>query len=181
MAAAAIMLLMRAAHTVFSVFFPRGIALRIRNGVAVMLLAACWLAAQSPKKSPAPKATSRLATAIDQTLAQGYDAILPAHVSNLLGISLDAHEVPVKQANEMGEPIRGFDVSVAEHNNVVLFVDSRAEKKATYYLTSRHGVLRKVLSVADGVGHDRSPTMEDKEAFEKEKQHWLDVLAPKLH
>jgi hypothetical protein len=79
----------------------------------------------------------------------------------------------------MGEPIRGIEVSEAEHNNVVMFVESRAEKKTTFYLTSRRGVLRKVLSVIEGVGYDRLPTENDKREFEKEKQHWIDVLASK--
>jgi len=45
-------------------------------------------------------------------------------------------------------------------------------------LTSRQGVLRKVVSVKQGVGEIRRITSEDKKAFEKEKQFWLDRLAP---
>jgi hypothetical protein len=119
----------------------------------------------------------RLAAAIDRTVAEGHDAVLPPHVSHLLGISPQEHEVPIKQFVEMGEPIHGFEVSTAEHNNVVIFVESRAQKETTFYLTSRRGLLRKVLSVREGVGYDRSPTKDDKEAFEKEKQRWMDRLA----
>ena len=154
------------------------LASRRMGNVFVVVLTVCSVAAQSPRAA-APKAKSRLASAIDRTLEQGHDAILPPHVANLLGISPQEREVPVKQFAEMGELIRGFEVSAAAHNNVVLFVESRARKESTFYLTSRSGVLRKVLSVREGVGYARVPTKDDREAFEKEKQHWVDQLAPK--
>ena len=136
--------------------------------------ALCTLAAQTQKPA-APKAKTRLASAIDRTLEQGHDAILPPHVSTLLGISQE-QEVPVKQFVEMGELIRGFEVSTAEHNHVVIFVEKRAEKETTYYLTSRSGVVRRILSVRDGVGYARLPSKDDKDAFQKEKQTWVDKL-----
>ncbi len=143
-----------------------------------MLLVSGWLAAQS--QTPAtPKATSGLATAIDRTLDEGHDAVLPPHVSHLLGISPEEREVPVKQFVEMGESIRGFEVSTAEHNDVVIFVESRAQKQSLFYLASRHGLLRKVLAVVEGVGYARRPTKDDQEQFEKEKQRWINRLAPK--
>ena len=150
----------------------------IVGNVIVLLLAAGILAAQS-RTPAAPKAESRLTVAIDRTLAQGHSAILPPHVSHLLGISPEEREVPVKQFAEMGDPVRGFEVSTGQPNNVVLFVESRSKKQSTFYLTSRRGVLRKVLSVVEGVGYDRRPTSNDRSAFEKEKQRWLDRLAPK--
>ena len=165
---------MRAAH-----WFARGLTLRrILNGVVVMLLAVCALAGQS-RMPAASQARSRFASAIDRTVAQGHDAILPPHISHLLGISPQEHEVAVKQLVEMGEPIRGVEVSTTDDNNVVIFVESRAQKESTFYLASRRGVLRKVLSVINGVGYDRRPTKDDREAFEKEKQYWVEKLAPK--
>jgi hypothetical protein len=143
----------------------------------LMLLMVPLLVAQAPT-SAAPKAKSRLATAIDRTLEQGHDAVLPPHVSHLLGISPEEHEVPVKQFAEMGEPIRGFEVSAAEHKNLVLFVESRANNQSTFYLSSPRGTLRKVLAVIEGVGYARVPTKDDREAFEKEKQYWIDRLVP---
>jgi hypothetical protein len=79
----------------------------------------------------------------------------------------------------MGELIRGFEVSTADHNNVVIFVENRAQKQSTFYLTSKRGTLRKVLAVIKGTGYSRRPTKPDQEAFEKEKQRWVDQLAPK--
>ena len=107
------------------------------------------------------------------------DAVLPPHVSNLLGISPEEREVPVKQFVEMGALIRGFEVSTSEHNNVVIFFEDRAKKETTFYLTSRRGVLRRVLSVREGIGYGRVPNKADKDAFEKEKQDLVDKLVPK--
>ena len=151
---------------------------KTRHGLLLMLLAV-WAVASPAQKAAAAKTTSPLDRAVDRTLAEGHDALLPPHVSNLLGISPAEHEVPVKQAVEMGELIRGFEVSTAEHNNVVIFVENRAQKQTTYYLMSKHGTLRKVLAVIEGTGYSRQPTQEDREAFEKEKQRWLQELAPK--
>jgi hypothetical protein len=169
---------MQAAHALSLRCVHRIARKRIHNVIVVTLLAAGLMAAQSQAPGAA-KPQSRLVAAVDRTLEQGHDAILPSHVSHLLGISPDEHEVPVKQFVEMGEPIRGFEVSTAEHNNVVIFVESRARKESTFYLTSRRGVLRKVLSVVEGVGYDRPPKKADKDEFEKEKQYWQDRLGSK--
>ena len=79
----------------------------------------------------------------------------------------------------MGEPIKGFEVSTDEHQNVVIFIENRTAKEITFYLTSRAGTLRKVLSVREGTGYSRQPTKDDVESFRKEKQYWLDRLVPK--
>jgi hypothetical protein len=173
------MLVMRVDDPLVSARVPGNKALRRSASLfAVMLMASCWLPAQSQKPA-APKTKTRLAMAIDQTLEQGHDAVLPPHVSNLLGISPQEREVPVKQFVEMGALIRGFEVSTSEHNNVVIFVEDRAKKETTFYLTSRRGVLRRVLSVREGVGYRRVPNKADKDAFEKEKQDLVDKLVPK--
>ena len=168
------MLVMRAAHRMLSSSFARR---KMQNGLLLVLLAVGGV--RSPaQKSAGSQTTSPLSRAIDRTLAEGHDAILPPHVSNLLGISPDEHKVPVKQFVEMGELIRGFEVSTAEHNNVVIFVENRAQKQTTFYLMSKRGTLRKVLAVMEGTGHPRQPTKPDRETFEKEKQRWVDALAP---
>lgn len=171
------MLVMHAAHAPAFPVRKRTLR-RTREVVVTILLAAVPLAAQSQKPA-APKTKTRLAQAIDLTIKNGHDAILPPHVSNLLGISPEEHETRVKQAVEMGESIRGLDVSTDEHNDVVVFVENRLTKETTFYLTSRRGLLRRVLSVREGVGYPRRPTKDDQDLFRKEKQYWLDRLVPK--
>ena len=55
---------------------------------------------------PAPKRQTRLSAAVDRTLKDGKYAFLPPHVSHLLGLSPDEHQVPVKQLVLMGDTIR---------------------------------------------------------------------------
>jgi hypothetical protein len=124
------------------------------------------------------KSQQRLAKAISMTLAQGHDAILPPHISDLLGISPDKKEIPVKQFVQMGTVVRGFEVSKPENDDVVIFVEDRPASETTFYLTSPRGTVRKILDVKAGVGYPRKPTVSDKEAFAKEKTFWLDQLAP---
>ena len=147
--------------------------------LVILLLAhvVCSSIALSQSASPS-KAERRLAIAVDRTLTQGRDAILPPHISHLLGISPDEVEVPVKQFAQIGEVVKGFEVSIAKHQDIVIFLENRSNKEATFYLTSPFGKVRKVVSVKAGVGHDRPPTPRDKRAFEAEKQFWLDQLAP---
>jgi hypothetical protein len=60
----------------------------------------------------------------------------------------------------------------------VLFVVNEATNNQILYLTSKDGVLRKVIVVEAGTGRVQKITGEDRKAFEKEKQFWLDRLAP---
>jgi hypothetical protein len=53
-----------------------------------------------------------------------------------------------------------------------------AAKNQTLYLTSPEGTLRKVVAVKAGVGDVARITDNDRKAFAKEKQFWLDRLAP---
>jgi hypothetical protein len=116
--------------------------------------------------------------AVDRTLREGLHAQLPPHLSTLLGIS-EEKECPVRQGVVRTEKVvQGFDVSMANNNDVVLFVVNETTNDQTLYLTSREGVLRKVVSVKEGVGAVRRITSEDRKAFEKERQFWLDRLAP---
>jgi hypothetical protein len=74
--------------------------------------------------------------------------------------------------------VQGFDVSVTNHKNVVLFVVDEATNDQTLYLTSPAGTLRKMVTVKAGVGAEARIADKDKKAFEKEKQFWIARLAP---
>jgi hypothetical protein len=77
-----------------------------------------------------------------------------------------------------GQVVQGFDVSMTNKNDVVLFVVNETTKDQTLYLTSAEGTLRRMVSVEAGVGKVRRITNQDRKAFEKEKQFWLDRLSP---
>lgn len=146
--------------------------------IAMLAFVAFSLTSADAQAKPQLKTQRRLAAAVDKAVNEGRDAVLPPHISNLLGISPDQHEVPVKQFVIMGPPVKGFEVSASNHDQIVVFVEDRSKKESTFYLFSPRGAVRKVLSVREGVGYDRVPSAEDKKSFESEKQFWLDRLAP---
>lgn len=154
--------------------------LTARHKQLAILLLAHLICSSITLSQPAPpsNAQSRLALAVDKTLTQGRDAILPPHISHLLGISPNELDVPVKQFAQMGDVVKGFDVSTTRRGDIVIFLENRSNREATFYLTSPLGKVKKVVSVKAGVGYKRSPTAQDKRAFESEKLFWLDQLVP---
>jgi hypothetical protein len=147
--------------------------------VAFLLLGTTFLAAgQAPSAGSGTR--NRIARAADTVLTAGLQAKIPPHVSVMLGISPDRNECPVSQRFERnGKVVRGFNVSLADKNNIVLFVTDEAANEDTYYLTSSEGELRKVLAVREGTGHDLRVTSKEKAAFHKELQYWLDRIVPR--
>ena len=120
----------------------------------------------------------RMVRAVDKTLQEGLHAKLPPHLSTLLGLSNEEECLVMQGVVRTGKVVQGFDVSKANKNDVVLFVANEAANNQTLYLTSKEGALRKVVIVKEGVGRVQKVTGEDRKAFEKEKQFWLDRLAP---
>jgi hypothetical protein len=125
-----------------------------------------------------PQTQKRMALAVDRTLQEGLQAQLPPHLSTLLGISAEKECLVMQRLVRTGETVQGFDVSMANRNDVVVFVVNESTKDQTLYLTSREGSLRKLVSVIEGVGGVRRITSEERKGFEKEKRFWLDRLAP---
>jgi hypothetical protein len=128
--------------------------------------------------SPSPQARKRMARAVDKTLQEGLHAKLPPHLSTLLGLSQEEECQVTQGVVRTGKVVQGFDVSTANKNDVVLFVVNETTNDQTLYLTSKEGVLRKVVTVDEGVGQVQKITGQDRKAFEKQKQFWLDRLAP---
>ena len=127
---------------------------------------------------PSAQARKRMVQAVDKTLQEGLNAKLPPHLSTLLGLSQEQECLVRQGVVRTGKVVQGFDVSTVNKNDVVLFVVNETTNDQTLYLTSKEGVLRKVVSVEEGEGRVRKVTGEDRKAFEKEKQFWLDRLAP---
>ena len=157
------------------------IARRSSGGLAALpILALVMLPAVvgQVQHSPGAKAQGRFAQAADTTFRKGVHAKLPPHISTLLGVSKE-EECPVMQSVvRTGTVVQGFDVSVADKNDTVLFVVDETTNDQTLYLTSPAGTLRRVVSVKNGVGAVARITDKDMKAFEKEKQFWIDRLAP---
>ena len=128
--------------------------------------------------SPGPQVRKRMARAVGKTLQEGLHAKLPPHLSTLLGLSQEEECQVMQGVVRTEKVVQGFDVSTANKNDVVLFVVNETTNVQTLYLTSKEGVLRKVVTVDEGVGQVQKITGQDRKAFEKQKQFWLDRLAP---
>lgn len=157
------------------------IAGRPSDGLLAVLILALVISPEAlgqVQHSPLSQAQPRFAQAADKTSREGAHAKLPPHLSTLLGLSQE-DECPVMQGVvRTGTMVQGFDVSVANKNDIVLFVVDETANDQTLYLTSPQGTLRRVVSVKAGVGAEARITDKDKKAFEKEKQFWVDRLAP---
>jgi hypothetical protein len=147
--------------------------------LAVLVLSVAIMPATGQARpSPGARGRKRMAVAADKTFREGMHGKLPPHISTLLGLSQE-EECPVMQGVvRTGEVVQGFDVSIANQKDIVLFVVDEAAKNQTLYLTSPEGTLRKVVAVKAGVGDVARITDNDRKAFAKEKQFWLDRLAP---
>lgn len=153
-----------------------------RFAVAVVLVLTVLMSLSTTRAQvqhlPSQQARKRMVRAVDKTLQEGLHAKLPPHLSTLLGLSQEKECLVMQGVVRTGEVVQGFDVSTANKNDVVLFVVNEATNGQTLYLTTKEGVLRKVVTVEEGVGRIQKVTGEDRKGFEKEKQFWLDRLAP---
>lgn len=153
-----------------------------RFAVAVLLVLTVLMSVSTTRAQvqhlPSQQARKRMVRAVDKTLQEGLHAKLPPHLSTLLGLSQEKECLVRQGVVRTGEVVQGFNVSTANKNDVVLFVVNEATNGQTLYLTTKEGVLRKVVTVEEGVGRIQKVTGEDRKGFEKEKQFWLDRLAP---
>ena len=160
----------------FDADWPSRFAVAVALLLTVVMFVSATRAQVGP--SPSPQARKRMVQAVDKTLQEGLHAKLPPHLSTLLGLSEEEECLVMQGVVRTGKLVQGFDVSTANNNDVVLFVASNTTNDQTLYLTSKEGVLRKVVTVEEGVGRVQKITDEDRKAFKKEKQFWLDRLAP---
>jgi hypothetical protein len=160
--------------------FDRDWSSRFRVAVVFLLTVMVPVPGTRAQVGPSsnPQIQKRMVQAVDKTLQEGLHARLPPHVSTLLGLSKE-EEYPVRQGIvRTGNVVKGFDVSAENKDDVVLFVVNETTNDQTLYLTSKQGGLRKVVRVKEGAGEVQKITVEQRKEFEKEKQFWLDQLAP---
>ncbi|HYL12329.1 MAG TPA: hypothetical protein VEV41_04810 [Terriglobales bacterium] len=159
--------------------FARGLSSGLVQVAAFLLPVVTFLAASQAPSAPGFGARERTARAVDTVLRAGLKAKIPPHVSEMLGIAGDGKECLVAQRFERnGKLVRGFNVSLTDKNNIVLFVTDEAANEQTYYLTSGLGGLRRVVAVREGTGHVLRVTGKEKAAFGTELRFWLDRIVP---
>jgi hypothetical protein len=153
--------------------------LHIDGLLAVLVLAVIMPASEGhAQQAPGSHTQRRFALAAETTFRKGVHAILPPHISTLLGISKEAECAVMQSVVHTGNLVQGFDVLVTNKNDIVIFVVDEIANEENLYLTSPAGTLRKVVSVKAGVGEVARATDKNRKAFEKEKQFWVDRLVP---
>ena len=155
-----------------------GIASRFVGLLAGLFLVGTMLPADSgqAKHTPAPHAQKKFAQAAEVANSKGLHSKLPPHISTLLGLSKEAETAILQGVVRSPNQVQGIDVSATNKNDVVLFVVDETTKDQVLYLTSPDGTLRKVVKVKAGVGDTVRILPDDRAAFEKEKQFWVDRL-----
>jgi hypothetical protein len=151
---------------------------RVVVALILILLAVIFVPSGSTRAWSSLRAQKRMVQAVDRVFREGVHAQLPPHLSTLLGISVEKECAVMQGVVRTEQEVQGFDVSTANENDVVLFVVIKRTNEQTFYLTSAEGALRRVVSIEAGVGKVQRITTVDRRAFEKEKQFWLDRLAP---
>jgi hypothetical protein len=155
-----------------------GVASRFVGLLAGLVLVGALLPADSgqAKHAPAPHAQKKFAQAAEIAHTKGLHSKLPPHISTLLGLSREAETAVLQGVVRSPNQVQGIDVSATNKEDVVLFDVDAATNDQVLYLTSPEGTLRKVVKVKAGVGEAVRISPDDKAAFEKEKQFWVDRL-----
>ena len=148
----------------------------------VMVLTLAVLAGLPALAQEAKNTEKPLALMVRRTVQDmGKDALMPPMLSYLLRLTPHPGTVAVKQvaARIRGTDMIGFNVSVKNHGDIVIFRETPAVR--TYFLTSPTGVLRKVIESRqpeNGKGEFKTTELRPsavKKRFEKERQCWMDV------
>lgn len=147
---------------------------------AVFMVAVVSLPAVAWQTQPSPRSVGeeRFAQAAEITFQKGAQAKLPPHLSTLLGLSKEIECSFMQGVVRTGSQVQGFSVSVTNKRDIVLFVVDEKANDQSLYLTSPEGSLRRVVAVKAGVGDTVRITDKEREAFEKEKEFWVDRLVP---
>ncbi len=145
--------------------------------LALLLLSVAALATAQPAAA-APPAT--LTGVIDEALATGSDALLPAILSVPLGLSNDESATPVHElVAQTGHITHRFCVSIS-HRHELLMLNVEEDRGVTNaYLLSAAGKLRKAVTQAGQGAAVTIPRAHAAAAFLAERDYWSDRLRPR--
>jgi hypothetical protein len=121
----------------------------------------------------APRSLGNL---IDAVLRNGPESHLPAHLSVVLGVSRVEQPTKVKQAVERdGDIVRTFNVSTADHSDVVMITYNERSRSSKVYLVSPEGTLRKAVAFQAGAPAVERSVKEARGDFSAEMKFWADL------
>jgi len=108
-----------------------------------------------------------------QALAAGYPATLPPNLSMVLGLAAQGKSVQVKQLVTRAEQkVRTFNVSVAHHRDLVIFLVDEGTQATVAYLLGPGGKLRKAVSYQIGAQPRELSASEAHGGYVAEVRYW---------
>ena len=108
-----------------------------------------------------------------QALAAGYPATLPPNLSMVLGLATQGKSVQVKQLVTRAEQkVRTFNVSVAHHRDLVIFLVDEGTQATVAYLLGPGGKLRKAVSYQIGAQPRELSASEAHAGYVAEVRYW---------
>ena len=121
----------------------------------------------------APAATPWVQALTQQALDSGFLSRLPPNISVVFGLAKGQEGTDVRQLlDKQGHQVRTFNVSVANHADVVIFNVNAQSGTTVAYLITPEGKLRQAVSYATG-GEARDLAAADAKAgLAREKQFW---------
>ncbi len=108
-----------------------------------------------------------------QALAAGYPATLPPNLSMVLGLATQGKSVQVRQLVTRAEQkVRTFNVSVAHHRDLVIFLVDEGTQATVAYLLGPGGRLRKAVSYQIGAQPRELSASEAHAGYVAEVRYW---------
>lgn len=125
----------------------------------------------------APAAVRPLSALIDAVMRKGPQAQLPAHLSAVLGVGMEAQPTRVRQAIlNQGSTMRTFNVCAARREDVVLIRYDERTRFSRAYLVSSAGVLRKPVAFQAGAPPVERSVADARGDFAIEIKFWTDFV-----
>jgi hypothetical protein len=115
----------------------------------------------------------------EQALQTGAHATLPPNVSGILGLGDPGKSVEVRQLIARdGHEVRTFNVSVAQHRDLVIFKVDEKAATAVAYLLAPGGRLRSAVSYHTGGQPQPLQPDQARAGFAREVRFWSGRAAP---
>jgi hypothetical protein len=125
--------------------------------------------------SSAQGATHSLGRLVDAVVRDGQDGQLPAHLSDVLGVSTLAQKTAVKQAViRDGYRVRTFNVCSVNRDNLVILTYDEQSRSTRAYLVSVTGTLRKAVYYQAGERANERSLADAGSDFAAEIKFWTD-------
>jgi len=134
----------------------------------LMALAAAWLGGDLQAAS-----TPWAQTLTQQALDSGFLSRLPPNVSVVFGLAKPQEGTDVRQLlSKEGHQVRTFNVSVANHADVVIFNVNAQSGATVAYLITPEGQLRKAVAYQSGGQAKELSAADAKAGLAHEKKFW---------